>query len=149
MTFSGLVEEGPGQVAELTIGLRVGKPRRGSLLRRCGAVIEPQVATDEILKLRTRQVGGRAASATITRCEGRWLGGPGEPTLVCQIEHVPSPRERLRITFERHMQALAERTALRFGQQEVWLRMGGKLYRANAPGEPAPKMLRPGGRVIR
>jgi hypothetical protein len=44
---------------------------------------------------------------------------------------------------------LAEKVAERFGQKEVRLRMGGRLYRANAPGEKGPKPLLPGGKVIR
>jgi hypothetical protein len=101
------------------------------------------------MRIRTQQVGKLAASATLAKCEGRWLGGPGEPTLVCEIEHIPSPREMRTRAFREHMISLGEVLAERFGQQEVWVKINRRLYRTNAPGERGPKPMRPGGRVIR
>lgn len=144
----GIAVEGPGERAALTIGLRVDKPRAGSVVRRKGTVISPGRARAELMRLREKQVGRLGAAATLVKCEGVWGGRP-ETALSCEIEYVPSPNETKRTVFRKHMLDLAEKAAERFGQQEVWLRMGGKLYRANAPGERGPKPLRRGGKVIR
>lgn len=119
------------------------------MVRKKGLVLDAEDASRELMLLRSRQVGRKAASATMVKCQGMWLGGPGEPTLVCEIEHAPSPRERGAVAFERHMTALAEQAAERFGQKEVWIKIGADLYRANAPGEKGPKPMRRGGKVIR
>lgn len=147
-TLRGFTAEGPTHLAVLSVGLRVGKRRKGGISQRKGEVIVPEVATKEIVALRARQVGRKAAAATITRCEGRWMDQP-EPTLVCEIKFFPSSRERHAETFERHVSMLAERIAERLGQQEVIVEMGGQTYRANAPSERGPKPLRRGGKVIR
>lgn len=147
-SLRGATREGAGRAAVLTTGLRVDKPR-GRAITTKGRVIDVDRASNEIIRLRAQQVGKIAASATLAKCEGRWLGGAGEPTLVCQIEHIPSPREQRSGTFERHMLALAERVAERFGQKEVWVKIGDDLYRSNAPSERGPRPLRPGGKVIR
>jgi len=145
--LGGLTTEGTSQGAVITVGLRVGK-RRGHVLPRPGEVLAPDDAKREIIKLRAKQVGRKAAAATIGQCEGRWLDQP-EPTLVCEIKFFPSARERRVATFERHVGMLAEGIAERLGQEEVLIEMGGQTYRANAPGERGPKPLRPGGRIIR
>jgi hypothetical protein len=145
--LSGITSEGTSQDAIITVGLRVGKRRKTALAKK-GQVIDPDVATKEIVSLRAQQVGNKAAAATITRCEGRWMDQP-EPSLVCEIKFFPSPREKCTATFERHISVLAENIAEHLGQQEVLIEMGGQTYRANAPGERGPKPLRPGGRVIR
>jgi hypothetical protein len=147
--LTGLIDEGFGLRAILTIALKAHKPRRHSLIRTRGELIDPERAAEEVTRLRARQVGGHAAASTITRCEGRTGKWGAEPTLVCEIEHVPSPREKRESTFREHMFSLAEQAAERFGQEETWLRMGGRLYRASAPGEAAPAPLRKGARVIR
>lgn len=146
--FTGAADEGRARTAKFTAALRVDKPRLGSLTRKRGQVLAVGRAIDEIVRLRTEQVGKLGASATITRCEGRWLGRASERTIECEIEHVPSPNELRVPAFRRHMLDLAEKIALRFGQEEVWLRMGGRLYRANAPGERI-RPLRRGGHVVR
>lgn len=147
--LKGIVVEGPGERAALTIGLRVDRPRPGSLARRKGTQITSRRARDELMRLREKQVGRLGAAATLVKCEGAWGGGKPETTLSCEIEYVPSPKETRRTVFRKNMLDLAEQVAERFGQEEVWLRMGGRLYRANAPGERSPKPLRRGGKVIR
>jgi len=126
----------------------LAKKRKGAILQRVGEVIGPDVATKELIALRTRQVGRKAAAATITRCEGRWMDQP-EPTLVCEIKFFPSPRETHTTSFERHVSMLAEKLAERLGQQEVIVEMNGQTYRANAPNERGPEPLRPHGKRIR
>ena len=148
MKLKGIAVEGPGERAALTIGLRVDKPRPNSLVRRKDARITPQRARTELMQLREKQVGRLGAAATLVKCEGVW-GGRSETTLRCEIEYVPSPKETRRSVFRKNMLDLAEKVAERFGQEEVWLRMGGKLSRATAPGEHAPKVLRKGGKTIR
>jgi hypothetical protein len=145
----GLIDEGTGLRATFTVGLRVHKPRRRSMVKTKGELIDEARASDEMMSLRVRQVGTHAAGSTMTRCEGRTGKWGAEPTLVCEVEHVPSARERRETTFKKHMFSLAEQAAERFGQEEVWLRMDQRLYRANAPGEKAPQALRKGARVIR
>lgn len=147
-TLGGLTAEGSSQGAVITVGLRVGKRRGQTSLPKKGQVLDPDVATKEIIRLRGKQVGSRAAAATIARCEGRWMDQP-EPSLVCEIKFFPSLRERHPATFERHVGALAESIAECLGQEEVLIEMGGQTYRANAPGERGPKPLRRGGKVIR
>jgi hypothetical protein len=147
-TLRGLTTEGPSQGAVVTVGLRIGKRRGVVSLPKKGEVLSPEVAKQEILKLRAKQVGAKAAASTIGQCEGRWMDQP-EPTLVCEIKFFPSAREKHVETFERHVGALAENIAEKLGQQEVMIEMGGKTYRANAPTERGPKPLRREGRVIR
>jgi len=148
-TWSGYTDEGVSQRASFTVGLRVDKPRVKSLTQKKGALIKPAVAQTEFTKLRIAQVGPKGASATITRCEGRWANSPAEPTMVCEIEHVPSPSEARPSQFKKNMITLAEKLAERLGQHEVWLRIDGRLIRANAPSERGPKPLRRTGRVRR
>jgi len=146
-TLKGFTAEGPSEGAVIIVGLRVGKRNKASLPKK-GQVIDPDVATKEIVRLRSRQVGGRAAAATIMRCEGRWMD-QAEPSLVCEIKFFPSQREKHTSTFERHVGVLAENIAESLGQQEVLVEMGGQTYRANSPGERGPKPMRTGGKVIR
>lgn len=141
--------EGAGERASFTVGLRVDKPRPTSIVKRKGTSIPPSRARDEFRALREAQVGELGAAATVVKCEGLWGGHAPEVALSCEIEYVPSPKEQRRAAFRKNMLDLAEAVAARFGQEEVWLRMGGKLYRANAPGEKAPKVLRRGGKVLR
>lgn len=147
--MNGIVYEGPVQTAEITTGLSVGKLYPKSILRIVGGVVDADVATREIVSLRVKQVGRLAASATMIKCEGRWQHTAAEPSVVCQIEHIPSPREKRPETFQRHMLDLAEYVAERLGQREVFLRMGGELYRASGPNTPAPVPARPHATVIR
>jgi hypothetical protein len=146
--IKGIAVEGPGDRATFTVGLRVDKPRSQSIVGRKGATITPRRARAELVRIREEQVGRLGAAATIVKCEGVWGGRP-ETALTCEIEYVPSPKETRRATFRKNMLDLAEKAAERLGQEEVWLRMGGKLYRANAPSERGPKPLRRGGKVIR
>jgi hypothetical protein len=147
--LEGVSAEGEGERASLTVGLRVDKPRSTSIVAHKGTTIPWQRARRELIRLRAEQVGDKAAGATMIRCEGPWSGRPTEPVIRCEIEHMPSPQEVHTKAFQSHMLDLAELAAERFGQEEVWLRMGGKLYRASAPGEKAPKIRRRGGRIIR
>jgi hypothetical protein len=146
--LDGLTSEGWAPKATFKIGLRVGKPRPESIIRRKGALIDEARAIDEIYRLRARQVGRRAADNTVKRCQGRWLDTP-KPTLECEIVFFPSGRERRDQTFRDHMLSLGELLAQRLGQQEVIIHLDDHLYRANAPGERGPKPLRRGGKVIR
>jgi hypothetical protein len=148
-TLSGYTDEGASERASFTVGLRADKPRPKSITQKKGTVIKTEVAQNEFARLRIAQVGPKGASATITRCEGRWADSPAEPTMVCEVEHIPSPKEARTRQFKKNMIALAEQLAERLGQHEVWLRLGGRLIRANAPGERGPKPLRRRGRVRR
>jgi hypothetical protein len=135
-----------GDCATFTIGLRVDKPRPGSVSTRKGSKISLRRAREELLRLRAEQVG---REATVVRYDDLFARDPSEPVITCGIEFDPFSAESDSETFREHMLDLAEKVAERFGQKEVRLRMGGRLYRANAPGEKGPKPLLPGGKVIR
>jgi len=148
-SLSGLTDEGSIETARLTIGLRADRPRSESITKRKGAIIRSDRARRELFRLRATQVGKKAASATLIKCQGLWEGRGEEPTLTCEIEFMPSENESSPSVFRRNMEALAEQAALVFGQEEVWLRVGGRLRRANAPDEQGPPPIRRGGRIIR
>lgn len=147
--LAGLTDEGRIELAKLTIGLRADRPRPGSITQRRGSIIRSARARQELFRLRAEQVGKKAASATLIRCQGLWEGRGEEPSLTCEIEFMPSKRETSTAIFRRNIEALAEQAALLFAQEEVWVRVGGRLRRANPPGEKGPKPLRPGGKRIR
>lgn len=147
-TLRGVTNEGQAPRATFKIGLRVGKPRPGSIVQRTGALIDEARAIDEIYRLRSHQVGRQAAANTVKRCAGRWLD-TAEPTLECEIIFFPSGRERRDETFQKHMLDLGERMAERLGQREVLIHMDDQVFRTNAPGERGPRPLRRGGKVIR
>ena len=124
--------------ALFAIGLKVDKPRPESVIKRKGSTIPVQRAHEELTRLRIEQVGRKAAAKM-------WFYDPlteSCPTIHCMIYFVPGPGEKQRRTFKKHMLEFAERTAELFGQREIWLWLGGRMYRANAPGEAPPKALR-------
>lgn len=129
-------------LARFTAILHVDKLRTRTIAKRLGELIPLKAAKTEFAKLRVAQVGPKSASATITCCEGRWMDGPAEPLLYCEVEYAPSPREESLAQFCENMLMLAEQLAERLGQKEIWLRLDNQLYRANAPNEPAPKPFR-------
>lgn len=144
----GVVDEGVSLRAEVTIGLRVGKPRPGSIVQEKGALLDREQAISTFLTLRAKQVGHFNAAATVTRCEGRWMG-EREPVIECEIEHIPVPGREVRPdTFRRHMLDLAEQAAEKYGQELVIVRMDGHTFRVNARGEKL-QPARPGGRIVR
>jgi hypothetical protein len=148
-TLYGSTNERTGPVAVIRTGLRVDKPRAKSLTKRKGTVLSSKRAANEVMLMRAAQVGNLSAAASLSKCEGRWMDGPGEPTLVCEIEHIPSEREKGTRTFRNHMITLGEQIAERFGQHEVWVKIDNNLYRTNAPDERGPKPLRAKGKVMR
>jgi len=147
--LEGLADEDPTERAILTIGLRAEKPCAGSLPRRKGSVVDYRRARRELHSLRAAQVGRMAASVTLIRCERSWVGRGIKPTITCEIGFVASAQELRRAVFRRHMLDLAESAARRFGQEEVWLRLRGRLYRASPDGEASPRPLRRGAKVVR
>lgn len=144
----GIIDQGVLPAVRFNIGLKVDHPRPESIVRRKGAVLPQAKAIDEFYRLRAEQVGERAADATILRCEGRFEGAR-QRGLTCEVAFLPTPREESRAAFHGNMLDLAEKLCGRLGQDEVWFWEGRRLFRATAPGEPAPAPKGPRGKVIR
>ena len=136
---AGITRDGVVPIAVLRAGLHVDAPHPTTLPSNDKGLVDMDQAIMEVVSLREAQVGPKAAAATIRRCEGRWLGGPAEPTVECEIAFVPVPKyEADSRTFRAHMENLAEELAGRLGQQETQLWFGNELIRASAPGAPPP-----------
>ena len=144
----GAIDEGRLPVARFNVGLKLDMPQSGSIAGKKGSTIPQDKAITEFYKLRSKQVGERAADATILRCEGRFEGAV-QKSLSCEVAFLPTPDEKSEVAFRKNMVDLAENLCGRLGQEEVWLWFGPRLIRASAPGQKAPKTKTGTGKVIR